>query len=293
MRPPCPGLWHRATRTSLQQAYPGQRGPLSVKFRAVAAAGGDDRIQRATRGRVSPETFTHGSSASRQKWFTIGMQTGDPAAATRLERVRDSGHVVPKGGFEPKKEPMKSRIAFFSVVALLFYSGLAKAKSSTKKDGGKTLPTYEEVVKTYPDGVPLCETEADIVGGNDQKLSLGDGYIPVNEEGEPRYQCYGTKLTVRKKVTLKGKTYPPETKLTVDKDLYWIEVSGWELSAPRPGAKPSPSAADPRKRRPTWPRHPTAPRGAPPGWHRGCCARERARLTRIAGIKSLSITRAG
>ena len=142
---------------------------------------------------------------------------------------------------------MKPRIAYFSVVALLFYSGLAKAKGSAKKDSGKNLPTYEEVVKTYPDGVPLCETEADIVGGNDQKLSLGDGYIPINDEGEPRYQCYGTKLTVRKKVTLKGKTYPPETKLTVDKDLYWIEVSGWEPSAPRPGAKRSPSAADPRK----------------------------------------------
>jgi hypothetical protein len=46
----------------------------------AAASVGDDRIQRATRGRVSPETFTHGLSASRQKWFTIGMQTGDPAA---------------------------------------------------------------------------------------------------------------------------------------------------------------------------------------------------------------------
>jgi peptidylprolyl isomerase len=142
---------------------------------------------------------------------------------------------------------MKSRITFFSVVAFLWASGLANAKSPAKKERGKPLPSYEEVVKTYPDGVPLCETEADIVGGNDQKLSLGDGYVPANDDGEPRYQCYGTKLTVRKKVTLKGKTYPPETKLTVDKDLYWIEVSGWEPSAPRSGAKPSPSAADPRK----------------------------------------------
>jgi peptidylprolyl isomerase len=140
---------------------------------------------------------------------------------------------------------MKSRVAVLSVVAFLWVLGLANAKSPTKKD--KTLPTYEEVVKTYPDGVPLCETEADIVGGNDQQLSLGGGYVSVNDDGEPRYQCYGTKLTVRKKVTLKGKTYPPETKLTVDKDLYWIEVSGWEPSEPRSRSKPSPSAADPRK----------------------------------------------
>ncbi len=144
---------------------------------------------------------------------------------------------------------MNSRVVFLSVVALLFpfSSGLANAKGSVKKERGTPLPSYEEVVKTYPDGVPLCETEAEVVGGDDQKLSLGDGYIPVNDEGEPRYQCYGTKLTVRKKVTLKGKTYLPGTKLTVDKDLYWIAVSGWEPSAPRSGAKPSPSAADPRK----------------------------------------------
>jgi predicted metalloprotease len=52
-----------------------ETGDVEEGLRAAAAIG-DDRMQRASTGRISPESWTHGSSEQRARWFGRGLETG-------------------------------------------------------------------------------------------------------------------------------------------------------------------------------------------------------------------------
>lgn len=67
------GVWgHDAAREGILEA-----GDIDEGLGAAAAVG-DDRLQKMAGRAVSPESFTHGSSADRKKWFRLGFDTGDP-----------------------------------------------------------------------------------------------------------------------------------------------------------------------------------------------------------------------
>ena len=64
------GNYANRTRQILEQ------GDVEEALRAATSIG-DDRLQKQSRGYVTPESFTHGSSAQRVRWFKRGIEYGD------------------------------------------------------------------------------------------------------------------------------------------------------------------------------------------------------------------------
>ncbi|MFO1114881.1 MAG: neutral zinc metallopeptidase [Beijerinckiaceae bacterium] len=66
--------WHNIDEGDIQKAV------------ATAQAIGDDRLQQASRGRVVPDSFTHGSSAQRVEWLKRGLQSGQIDSCNTFQR---------------------------------------------------------------------------------------------------------------------------------------------------------------------------------------------------------------
>ena len=74
------GVWanHAGNRKLLEA------GDIEEAMRAAAAIG-DDTIQRRTQGRVVPDSFTHGTSEQRMRWFMTGMKSGQISACNTFD----------------------------------------------------------------------------------------------------------------------------------------------------------------------------------------------------------------
>jgi hypothetical protein len=91
-----------------------------------------------------------------------------------------------------------------------------------------SLPTYSQILETYPAGTEICQTEAHVTNVTNGVWELVNiKAIHVSNKGIVT-QCYGTKITLDEPVTLDGKTFEAGSNLTVDKDLKWIQVSSWD-----------------------------------------------------------------
>ncbi len=70
------GVWGYTANRERQVLEPGDLEEALVAATAI----GDDRLQREGQGRVVPDSFTHGSSEQRERWFRRGFETGEVKA---------------------------------------------------------------------------------------------------------------------------------------------------------------------------------------------------------------------
>lgn len=62
---------------------------MSDEAMTASRAVGDDRLQKQSTGTVDPDTFTHGSSAQRARWFERGRRSGQPSVRGRSGQPSD------------------------------------------------------------------------------------------------------------------------------------------------------------------------------------------------------------
>ena len=78
------GVWGKRTDTMKGVLEPGD---LEAALNAASAIG-DDRLQQQAQGRIVPESFTHGSSDQRVRWFKRGFETGDMNQCNTFQAAR-------------------------------------------------------------------------------------------------------------------------------------------------------------------------------------------------------------
>ena len=80
------GVWAANASTVSNGQVALSAGDLEEGLKTASAIG-DDTLQRRSGGRVSPDSFTHGSSADRVAWLRRGYESGDPAVCDTFQRL--------------------------------------------------------------------------------------------------------------------------------------------------------------------------------------------------------------
>ncbi len=78
------GVWGKRANDMRSILDPGD---LEAALNAATAIG-DDRLQQQSQGRIVPESFTHGSSEQRVRWFRRGFETGDMGQCNTFKAER-------------------------------------------------------------------------------------------------------------------------------------------------------------------------------------------------------------
>ncbi|MGL6076280.1 MAG: KPN_02809 family neutral zinc metallopeptidase [Fimbriiglobus sp.] len=82
------GCW--AYHASQKRRITLERGDLESALKSANSIG-DDRLQKRSKGWTSPESYTHGTSEQRMKWFKAGFETGDVSKLDYFFETRTSG----------------------------------------------------------------------------------------------------------------------------------------------------------------------------------------------------------
>ncbi|MDG1582138.1 neutral zinc metallopeptidase [Pseudomonas sp. GOM6] len=78
------GVWANNAQQRLNWLEPGD---VEEALNAANAIG-DDRLQKQSRGTVMPDSFTHGTSAQRVRWFKVGFESGQPGRCDTFAAAR-------------------------------------------------------------------------------------------------------------------------------------------------------------------------------------------------------------
>ena len=78
------GVWANSAQRRLDWL---EDGDLEEALNAANAIG-DDRLQKQTRGQVVPDSFTHGTSAQRMRWFKAGFDNGNLSSCDTFNTER-------------------------------------------------------------------------------------------------------------------------------------------------------------------------------------------------------------